>query len=366
MTLGKLWGATAFNWYVGALSLAVFAFSFDAGAAAIALGHWDVLRACTGLVFAALIAHATGFLSGLIAVRAGRAIRPSRTLPITVLGLIVFLGFGRLLFGQAEGAVQWFGAHWHGRDFMLVSLVTFTAWAWLGAYRLMSDMLQVRVIPWAGVAFVLFLSVYVWGFLDAALPNSARTFAAIGASVGGAAVYVAAWKERRDWIVVRRCLHAWQEEPLDRALQATPDWAPVALFALVCALVTSLVPTDAAWDLPIHYGPGRDIWDWLLYSPLTAVLLMFRDVGLLYFFSLGDRPERANSTTLVYLALLYVVVPSLLNFADLGFLALPLVPPSTQGGFWLGPFIAALHVGGVLMLLMRRYQQTQTGLLADR
>jgi hypothetical protein len=363
MTLGKLLGATAFHWYVGGFCLAVFVFSFDAEAASV-LRHWDTLRACAGLVFAALIVQAIGFLSGLIAVRAGRAIRPSRTLPITVLGLIVLLGFGRLLIGQAEGTVQWFGTSWHGRDFMLTSLVAFTAWAWLGAYRLMSDLLQVRVIPWAGVAFVLFSSVYVWGFLDSALRDSVRTFAAIGASIGGAWVYVAAWKERRDWIVVRRCLHAWQGEPLDRALRATPDWAPVALFALISALATSL---DAAWDSPVRYGfPGRDIWDWLFYSPLTAVLLMFRDIGLLYFFSLGDRPERANSTTLVYLALLYAVVPSLLNLADLGFLALPIIPPPTPGGFWLGPFIAALHAGGVLMLLLRRYRQTQTGLLIDR
>ncbi|CAK0775549.1 membrane hypothetical protein [Gammaproteobacteria bacterium] len=212
----------------------------------------------------------------------------------------------------------------------------------------MSEILQVRVVPWAGLGFVVFLSVYSCGFFNELLWDPARIFAVTGAMVGIASVYFAAWKERRDWIALRRFLRVWKEEPFRRALEATPDWMPVALFALICAAATSLLSPKEPINWQVY---------WLFLSPLTAVLLMFRDVGLLYFFSLGERPDRANAITLVYLVVLYVVLPPLLNLVGTGYLVYPILLPSGQGQlFWLGPIIAVFQVGIVFELLRRRIQ----------
>ena len=349
MTSGKLMGSTLFNWYVGAMSLAIFAFTYDS-TTAVRFNHWTNFSLCMVLVFEALWVQAAGLLSGLITARAGRNIKPVHSLPVTVLGAIVFVSMGREMLAPAAETVRWFGLLWDRNEFLLASLVVFTGWTWLGAYRLMSEMLAVRIIPWVALSFVVLLTLYFGGFFFASEWEGSWTFPAIGTAMGVAASYVMAWKERRDWIAVSRFIRTWKDEHGRHALEATPAWIPVAFFAFACAIATAvLLPALPA--PPVMRGAP---WNWIFAAPITFVVLMFRDIGLLYFFSLGQRPERANSTALVYLALLYGVLPALLNLADLGFLAYPLLIPQGLGPFWLAPLIASVHLTTVIVLIMQR------------
>ncbi|QSA98317.1 hypothetical protein [Methylococcus sp. EFPC2] len=353
MTWGKLLGSNLYNWYTGAYCLAVLLFTFDD----VSLGSWQngsALRFCLLLVLSALFVQGAGLLSGLTAARSGRTIKPSRNLPITVLGLLLLLWLERPLAQHTERPVEWYGFIWQGHDFVLGSLAVFAAWVWFGAYRLMSDLLAVRSLPWGALSFVVFLSAYVCGFIDDALWGYASRYAALGTAIGGGAVYVEAWKERRDWIAVQRFLRAWRGESWLPALQATPSWLVVAAFTLLMSLVTGFLPANRPYYIPDISPVSQHVFDMLTMSPLVFTLLMFRDVGLLYFFSLGERPERAPSTTLVYLAVLYAVLPSLLNLAGLGFLAFPAVYPLHHGGSWVGITVAAGHVAVVAGLLRQR------------
>ncbi len=350
MTWGKLLGSNLYNWYAGAYCLTVLLFTFDG----MPLGsryEWPVLRLCLLLVLGALFVQGAGLISGLTAVRSGRTIKPSRNLPMTVLGLLVLLWLGKTLLQHAEHPVEWYGYVWWGRDFVLGSLAVFTAWVWFGAYRLMSDLLDVRSQPWGALSFVLFLTAYVCGFIDDATWGYASRFAAIGTLIGGTAAYVEAWKERRDWIAVRRFLRAWRDESLPLALRATPDWLVAAAFTLLMSLVTGFLPANRPYYFP---GLSHELFEALTISPMVLTLLMFRDIGLLYFFSLGERPDRAASTTLVYLAVLYAVLPALLNLVGLSYLAFPVAFSLQQGGSWVGIAVAAGHVAVVAWLLRQR------------
>jgi hypothetical protein len=164
---------------------------------------------------------------------------------------------------------------------------------------------------------------------------------------------VEAWKERRDWIAVRRFLRSWRTASLDEALLDTPPWLVVAAFTLLMSVLAGRLPDNQVLSLP---GLSEAWLTMLVLSPTVLTLLMLRDIGLLYFFSLGRRPERAASTTLVYLLLLYIILPGLLNLIGLGFLAFPAAFPLQPGATWLAPLIAAGHLAAVGWLLRLRLQ----------
>jgi hypothetical protein len=264
----------------------------------------------------------------------------------------VFVALAQSVLHLGGRSVQWYGIDWQGQGFVITSLAVFTAWVWLGAYRMMSDLLAVRSIPWAAVSFAVFVTVYLCGFIDGQAWSFSSRFAVIGSMIGGAIVYLEAWKERRDWIAVKRFFRAWREETIERGLEATPAWLVVAAFTLTVSLVTSLLPSNHPY-LP---GLPSNVIELLTLSPTVLTLLMFRDIGLLYFFSLGDRPDRATSTTVIYLTILYFVLPALLNLIGLGFLAMPALPSMETGAAWLGVIVAAGHLAVVGALLKQRLQ----------
>ena len=352
MTCGKLLGSTLFNWYIGAYCLLALVVSFD-DTARLYLHGWSALETGLLLILAALFVHGSGLLSGLTAIKSGSGFKSSRNIPVAFLGVILLLALGRTVLQQAGSTIDWYGISWDGKPFVVASLAAFTAWVCLGAHRVMSDVLAVRSMPWAALAFVIFATAYLCGFIADAAWNYESRFAAIGSLVGGTAVYIEAWKERRDWIAVQRFLRAWREDPPLSALTATPDWLVVALFTLLVSLTTSLLPSNH----PYFPGLSRNVLDMLTLSPTVLTLLMFRDIGLLYYFSLGSRPDRATSATLLYLVVLYVVLPSLLNLGGMGFLAFPAVLPVEHGSSWAGVIVAAGHVAVVLALLRRRLQK---------
>ncbi|WP_045224479.1 hypothetical protein [Methyloterricola oryzae] len=354
MTWGKILGGNLYTWYVGTCCLATFMFTYDASAGG-GYANWPAPSLCLLLVLSALFAHGAGLLSGLNAVRSGRLVKPARNLPITVLGLLLLFWLGQVLLHQADSPVLWYGIPWPAHDFVLGSVGVFAAWSWFGAYRLMSQALAVRLLPWGSLAFVLFLTFYLCGFVDSATWSYPSRFAALGALIGSAATYVEAWKERRDWIAVRRFLRSWRAGSIDEALLDTPSWLVVAAFTLLMSALTGLLPDNQPpSSLP---GMSQELFTTLALSPTVFALLMLRDIGLLYFFSLGRRPERAASTTLVYLLLLYIVLPGLLNLIGLGFLAFPAAFPLQPGATWLAPMIAAGHLAAVGWLLKIRLQE---------
>lgn len=344
MVIGKLLGSTVFNWYVGALCLAVFCALADLQDLA-ALSDWSVSRIALVAVFAALLLQAAGFLAGLIAVRSGAIGTKGRSLPITLLGLLLAGSLTGAVMEYAESAIHWQNQLWPAQEFIIASLVAFTGWMWLGAWRLMAELLAVRLLPWGLPAFTLFLAEYLAGFIDSSDWPSWGKHLSFIIWVGLPLAYVSAWKEKRDWIAIQRFFRNWQSESVIRALQATPEWLVVGSLTLAAGLLgIAAVPAGM-----IPAGLPAAPRDLLTLSPLTLSLLLFRDVGLLYFFSLGSRPERAAPTTLVYWFLLWVLLPLLMG--DLGLLANPAAAlPDVAGNQWVRPLIAAGHVAVVGIL----------------
>jgi hypothetical protein len=166
----------------------------------------------------------------------------------------------------------------------------------------------------------------------------------MGAGFTTVLAYHGAWSERRDIIAVRRFVQTWSAKKTQPALEATPYWLPLTVYALLCGLVatTGIVPEGFERILPDFY-----------HYPMIGVLLMVRDIGILYYLSLGKNPQSSGSTTVVYLLMLYLLIPTLLKLAGLDILA-QLVCPIFPGDSMIGIAAAVGHCVFIAMLFKQR------------
>jgi hypothetical protein len=338
---GKILGSTILPWAGASTALVLFLYDsvgeVRTPALLIELGIWLVLA----LGLHGLVAFLTVLdLRRPEVRRGGRGGHPLSS------------SFALLLFGGAcfwrrdDPDVYWYAASFSVQDFALVSMAAWSGWAWLGLQRVLSTELQLRVRPWAWWSFLVFVSVFFGGFLAARIPNlGVGSIAVVGFGVGLLFAYVAAYFDRRDPVDLRAFGVAIRNTDLRQALERVPLFVGPAALGLLCIVPASLL---------VHRG-ARGWLEWTSeHSPmavgalgLTALFVMLRDVGLLYRFSLGARPERAETNTLLLMFLLSVLLPSLFSgFGStwLAALALPFL-------LWKVP-LAALGVAGFQLAIV--------------
>jgi len=208
-------------------------------------------------------------------------------------------------------------------NFVLASIACFASWAVFGVYRSLCGELQVRTTPWAFALFALFLTAYVAGFwtvpgIDLAL-RGRTAFLICGLFVCATLTYVELFSERTGVIVVRRVQVRLGRGELRRALEEIPCWTVgFLLTGIFCALGMALLPAGAFGGVPTRTAA---------LVPLPLFLLLGRDVCIFLFFSFARQPRRVEGATLIYLAVLYGIVPWLLRAGDLNDLANLVLPP---------------------------------------
>lgn len=352
MLLGKLFGSTIYTWYLGSCCLLGLLVAFATRNPGVFAG-WQLVSLILVLLLSGLLIQAVGLLMGSLEIRAGTARKSFSSLVVTFAALLMAIFLGTQLLREGSGQLVWYGTSWPVPFFLPVSLAVFLGWVAVGTHRLMCELLQVRVWPWVGVSFTLFLTLYVSGFLVHAWPESLISlYSLVGVVVAVLAAYAVAWQERRDWLSVRRLIEVWRGKNYRSLLELTPEWVPIVLYALTCALVASSV--DLRFPLSEYEMP--ELFRGLLNIPLMTVLLMLRDIAILYYFSLGPNPDRADFSTLVTLVLLYGILPMLLVPMNLGFVVMPLV---FEGDFlpgWSRLMVALAHLALVSWLLQKRME----------
>lgn len=319
MTWGKLLGGAAMGWYGGLLCLLVYvASSAGLGAAHLA---WALLA----LIGFGIAIQATALLGALAQWRKRRLPRVQRSravLNIVLILLVLFVGVhGLPIFGGAIlTPLHWYGHLWPGLPFIAISAVTLAGWATLGAWRLMRAELQYQDVPWAWAAFLLFLTGYLGGWIHAPgvfpridfpglrLPPALPALG-LGGLLCGAATYLTIFHEPKDWLRLRRLALRWRNDRR-RALHSLPLWLVSILLTAAFAIVFC---ATALLGLPLHNGLA------LLAGSVTLLCFLLRDILLVLWLNGGDPPSRrADGAAIVYLVVLYLLLPSLLITAHLG------------------------------------------------
>ena len=307
LTWGKLFGATSYQWLAGLACLIVYAVTSPLAPAAL---FARVLQALGGAVFV----HALSMI-GAFAV-AGRGLPGGAPLGTKWLGIALGLAYGWGAFHLDERlAITWFGHAYPALVFATTLMVFASAWAVLGAYRMLCVELQVATIPVAWSGLIGFVTLVGAGLMVQSAESQldlARWCATIGFACALAGAYLAAFTLHRDPLAFYRISRHGRAHHWRALAQEIPLW----LWSIV--LAGGLALLSAALG-PMSFAAAA--WTGLQGAAVPLVLYAIRDLLILLGASFGLRPARAEVTTMIYLGLLYWLVPAVLNRMGLASLA---------------------------------------------
>ncbi len=326
LAFGKVFGAPVVGWYAGAWFLAAF----------ILFGPqkhgFDTLLIAAAAVFTTVALHATAVILGTLAARAGMA---KNSGAVFFLFVIWTFAIPVQWMGEDQLLTQWWGLAIPRYWFFLVSSMLFAGWAWMGAARTFAVDLRVRQLPWAWLAFCLFLGVWGGGLLDAKAGAHASRVAVVllvFLLATGLGAYALLLSEKTQAITVKRVLRTLAGElegGMERVLQSLPLWSVSLCATWVAALLLLVAPWSTGW-----IGVIQDIATEGKAMPLALAAMLTRDAGLYCIFALARFPRRPATATIMYLVLLDGVLPGLMGVAGLktvSFLVFPLGQASALG-----------------------------------
>ena len=331
MTWGKLAGASAMAWLAGLIALAAYAIG---GAHDVDL-PWKLLL----LIGGAVLIHGMSLFGALLLLQRGPAGRSSMVLRL-VGGLVV--AWAALAFVRREtGLIEWFGTTYPLLPFTAVVVCLLAAWIVYGSERLMCEELQLRTLPFALFAFLVFGTGLAAGFVvDAGMAPATRALltAACGLGVALVTAYFSAFALRGDPLLPRRVAVDARRRDWARVGAALPVWLVSLAYAGVCAVIARLAFANV--DLPTPL----DLWFRAPAGALPIFLYAVRDMVVLFGLGCTVRAGRTELVSLIYLALVYWLLPGILTLAGAGAPGRLLTPMP-----WIRPdeavLILLVHIG---------------------
>ncbi|MCP4043086.1 MAG: hypothetical protein GY731_14215 [Gammaproteobacteria bacterium] len=345
MAWGKLLGSTIFVWYGGFLCLLVFV----GGSIQTRTGAW-IMETASLLLGVALLVQSLALYASLLVIRQHRQLVPRRSSILYLLALMTMFPFFSFIEAGYYPTVYWYGIPFRLIDFVLFSLATFIFWTVLGIYRLMRAELQFRNQPWTWLLFVAYLMAYVSGFGEAGLTGRMM----IGYFIALGLTLLMVLVEPKDPVVWRSLFHSLRNAAWRNSLEILPRWSLTLLLAvaLACGLL-AVTP-----ELPRWFPPKL-----LQFNGFVLALLLFliRDIGIILYLGLAERAKRPEFAAVIYLLLLYSVVPGILLSTNLGDWTVAFWPrPDVSIGTSIFP--AMVEAAIMLILVAKRWRNRFTGL----
>jgi hypothetical protein len=302
LSWGKLFGSTIYTWYGALICLAV------AGLSATGENAGETMKSLLLFLLVGVLAQAVSLLASLMAIRKERKFNRSQTAAFLILGIVATSPFFGTAF-DSKSLADWFGTHYERLDFVLGSLFCFTLWAIVGIYHLMRAELQMKNRPWVWYGFVLFLMGYVAGLFYSVPSVAAKPWGAASPPVlaayftAVAVTYFMAFAERKDFLSLHVLFRLASSGMWGRFLERSPRWILSFPIPVAAGIALMLFPRLTSAGAPAGIG-------WFV---LASIFFMARDFGIMLFCNLGKSARRADMLTVLYLALLYGIVPSTLS-----------------------------------------------------
>ncbi|MEO6918918.1 MAG: hypothetical protein ABI171_07905 [Collimonas sp.] len=336
MTWGKLFGATAFNWYGGIICLVVLAIT------SIASGHTIMLSSSLTLVALGILMHATTIALNLHLMRSNiRAVQRGGIAWAVVLVAIIFTPPFK---SEVETYLQWWGTSYANGSFLLASTAFLAALAVFATWRSMNSALQISTVPWAWPLGCCLLAAYIAGFADG------QGLLWTGLLLAMAMTYGALFTEENDIALWQRIVARARAGNWHGLLRSLPIW-PTTLVLSFCFALLLLVNHD---QIPPFKLPADFSYSTLL--ALTLALMLLRDSCVYLFFAFSGKGKRAGATTILYLAIIDGLLPFMAHFMGSEALA-RFFMPIQFGNAWAMLGIAIVHAVLALALLGWRWRQ---------
>lgn len=354
MTWGKLLGATIYNWYAGAICLAVIL--------ARSIAEAGPLGAVVDIVYfveIGIIAQAAAFLASLAAVRRRQSHSRLEVFVYQLAGLAAALAVywvwqeadpaGSMIAGKAPSEfIAWWGYSFDARPFLLVSLALFTGWLLLGCYREMRLELKMANGPLVWLGFLVFIGIYVAGF-DSWLTHNTVTAGwdaaslrlGLAASAFATLTYLMVFLEPKDRVHFRWLGTQIARGSVDRALMGLQAF-------MMSYLAMVLMSAALMWWRWMHAPADADVA--LLAAGLGFIT---RDVALFVLLHTLPGRRRGDFTAVLGLFALYLLIPAILNGMGLSG-ALVFFYPRATAPLWLAPAFAWAEAAALVAAALGR------------
>lgn len=200
--------------------------------------------------------------------------------------------------------IIWYGSEYHTHQFFILSVLFYTAWAFVAAWQFAKLQKQITITPILWMLFIVSYITHFYGFSNAQLPDyvlqESHLLLFSSFALFSLTYTAAAFVSNRDEEFFP-FIHALSHRAWHAVWRGIPAW----LVTLV--LYFTLLPA-AVWVS--EEGSAR--WYILTYS-----FYMLRDIAILLLFTLKVNARMPIGITLIYLAILYFLIPELLEAADI-------------------------------------------------
>jgi len=325
MTWGKLLGGTLFSWYGAAICLIVYyvLHAHDAmhGILFQIPNELTPEQEILLLVAGGLFGQAIALLSSLQVLPQIRREKTNKTFRYFIVGAISGIFITSYSFQAVKAAgvqVKWYGFHFAMGNFALTTLVIFLGWAIVGLQRSFCKELQYRNIPWMWLLFNIFCMVYFSGLVSIdkldiqaslseikdiqLLIQQAPLYIAF--FIADMLTYLALLSDDLNVVRYKKLITRFQERNYREMLQQFPWW-PISYVLAIVVGINTYFNQKIYSQLFENFSPAVFI--------ITNILFMFRDILLIHYFFFDKNPKRNVGTIVVYLLILYVLVPMILQ-----------------------------------------------------
>lgn len=319
---GKLFGSTIYNWYGTAMCFAIYVLtSFSAD------NVRKEIQTALLLLIGMVSVHGLMILISLQMIRKSDGRTKIKSNRIFISGIIA-MGFITNIFSTRfldsfNTDITWYGIVRGNMNLVTVSALFYCSWIIAGLYRAMRAELQFSDVPTWWLAFIGTSCLFHYGYFVSM--DSIGLAGGISAAMSVTflesliLLYLLALSEPKDLVNFRLLEKAWKNGNRIAFLRNVPLWIitfPVvcllgflAVFFLNIALSSSFV--ERVYQRLNLHGASHT------YAALIAVLgFVVRDLGILIWLNLSNHSKRADSAWIVYLLVLYILLPMLAKASD--------------------------------------------------
>ncbi len=307
MTWGKILGASSYAWYLGIICLLTFFWALgdmpqhDLNA----LFSQNRILLFSLLISISLSGQSLALFLSFSALTHQRSNKKQQSIVVFIFLAFLFLS---LFQGRPLPLVSWYGRSLQFYHFYLGTLLFLLFWVATGSYLLMRKELQLANASLGWMCFITSSNVYMMGFpWNLTVDNSASTLSQLiaGFILTWMLSYAALFWGMTNGIKVRESLLQWKEKRWRDWDSGLPRWIHTLLLLAILGMgitVYELLNSRQDWE-----GPPLNGLAWALF------FFVLRDTALVLYFNFSKNPKPNLMAPLVYLAVLYGLIPTLLS-----------------------------------------------------
>lgn len=314
MSIGKLFGSTIYTWY-GAL----FTLSFYSYSMLQKTSIENVLIFLASLLLSTVFAHSVVISSSIIGISKNRNKAKINSVPHFTLGLVLIflLPFyfvrSSLYTQEVSSVVHWFDFYIDIKYFLLGSIFFFSIWSFVSLYRNIRLEFQYTNSPIVWTLFLFTIGIYIVGF-ESNMKNLSdtplyTTFLYTYFIILYLVTYYMVLAEPKYIINLKFIYDKFLNKNYKDFFDHSPLWLISFLFLVVFGIGLSV---DIMFQSGFHLKSENKTLPFIF--PLLVVLYALRDICIILFSNLSSKYNRGDIASIVYLFILYVILPGIFKF----------------------------------------------------